>query len=921
MSTCSPGIDRSVTPAAFSAFPITGAEAPRRRSDPDRRTQRRGHASDGSPTAIAPDGAARGGCGGGPPPRSTAPLSANAETAARGEGRCSASCEGPEGGSGLISLRGHLGGGASSCKQQPTQEQAIRQTVVADRCHHVQRWISDSSPPSWAWPRPAASRPPPGPCTPSSPTSRPTSPASSGSWASPSSTAPPAPSPPRARSSCAGPGTSRWSSTRWSPTSPRSATRWPATCASAASARSAAGWCPWCSSGSRREHPKIHVVVVDATTTSLVPQLLADDLDLAVVNLPVNDPELVTEPLFDEDRLVVAPHGHPLAGRGSRAPRPTSATTSCCSSRRARRSATSSTPRRPPWASRCDPRAEVDGLRLIATLAFQGFGAAIIPATAAPPWLEGSWDRVARRRARPPHRSAWPAAAAGCSPPRPGRCARPCSRPCASRPAALDGVHPLAADRQPRRNPPRPRRGRNRGMPPSSPSRPTTPGPSPRELTTLVGREVVLVEIVVGASGAARSPRPTATPSPPPPTTPAGPGSRCSALIASSGADVHDGVAALHGWGTAARALARCSGRVPVLLAATGPVVSGPGPAARPGRPRRDDRGRLRVRERPPHGRDVHRRGPRHRRARRRRRPRPLHRRRRPRSSPTGRRPRRARRHPHLPAVERRRRAARAGSPTTPSTGPRPRPASASPPPRPAATTCATSPAPSSTTASCSSCGPAGRPNLVTALATIGGRTVGIVANQPVAIAGTLDIPASQKGARFVAFCDAFSIPLLTLVDTPGFYPGKDLEWRGMIRHGAQLAFAYARATVPRVAVVLRKAYGGAYIVMDCRTMGSDLYLAWPSAEIAVMGAKGAVEILHRRETARARGSSSRRSTRSASSTPTSPPTGAPSTPSSTRQTPGARWPPPSRCSPPSRSASSGEKARQHAPVGLAPRG
>jgi acetyl-CoA carboxylase carboxyltransferase component len=140
-------------------------------------------------------------------------------------------------------------------------------------------------------------------------------------------------------------------------------------------------------------------------------------------------------------------------------------------------------------------------------------------------------------------------------------------------------------------------------------------------------------------------------------------------------------------------------------------------------------------------------------------------------------------------------------------------------------------------------------PNLVTAFATVGGRPVGVLANQPIAIAGTLDIPASQKGARFVGFCDAFGLPLLTLVDTSGFYPGKDLEWRGMIRHGAQLAFAYARATVPRVAVVLRKAYGGAYIVMDCRTMGSDLYLAWPSAEIAVMGAKGAVEILHRRET------------------------------------------------------------------------
>ena len=199
----------------------------------------------------------------------------------------------------------------------------------------------------------------------------------------------------------------------------------------------------------------------------------------------------------------------------------------------------------------------------------------------------------------------------------------------------------------------------------------------------------------------------------------------------------------------------------------------------------------------------------------------------------------------------------------------------ASPPPPPAATTCATSVRAIVDDGELLELRARWAPNLVTAFATIGGRPVGIVANQPVAIAGTLDIPASQKGARFVAFCDAFNIPLLTLVDTPGFYPGKDLEWRGMIRHGAQLAFAYARATVPRVAVVLRKAYGGAYIVMDCRTMGSDLYLAWPSAEIAVMGAKGAVEILHRRETARASGPRSRRTTRSASSTRTSPPTGA----------------------------------------------
>lgn len=145
--------------------------------------------------------------------------------------------------------------------------------------------------------------------------------------------------------------------------------------------------------------------------------------------------------------------------------------------------------------------------------------------------------------------------------------------------------------------------------------------------------------------------------------------------------------------------------------------------------------------------------------------------------------------------------------------------------------------------------------NLVTALATIAGRPVGVVANQPQSLAGTLDIAAAQKGARFVAWCDAFNLPLLTVVDTSGFYPGKDQEWRGMIRYGAQMAFAYARATVPRVSLTLRKSYGGAYIVMDSKHMGNDTAFAWPSAEIAVMGAKGAVEILHRRadETTRAR--------------------------------------------------------------------
>ena len=139
--------------------------------------------------------------------------------------------------------------------------------------------------------------------------------------------------------------------------------------------------------------------------------------------------------------------------------------------------------------------------------------------------------------------------------------------------------------------------------------------------------------------------------------------------------------------------------------------------------------------------------------------------------------------------------------------------------------------------------------NVVTAFATIDGRPVGVVANQPIVLAGTLDIPASQKAAGFVSLCDAFNLPIITLVDTPGFYPGKDLEWRGMIRHGAQLVFEYGRATVPRICVILRKSYGGAYIVMDSKTMGNDLCLAWPWAELAVMGAGQAAAILQRRAT------------------------------------------------------------------------
>jgi propionyl-CoA carboxylase beta chain len=132
------------------------------------------------------------------------------------------------------------------------------------------------------------------------------------------------------------------------------------------------------------------------------------------------------------------------------------------------------------------------------------------------------------------------------------------------------------------------------------------------------------------------------------------------------------------------------------------------------------------------------------------------------------------------------------------------------------------------------------------------GRTIGVVANQPSAMAGVLDIDASRKGARFVRFCDSFNIPLLVFEDVPGFLPGTDQEWRGIITHGAKLLYAFSEATVPRITVITRKAYGGAYCVMNSKSIGADLVFAWPSAEIAVMGAKGAAEIIFKREIAEA---------------------------------------------------------------------
>jgi propionyl-CoA carboxylase beta chain len=149
--------------------------------------------------------------------------------------------------------------------------------------------------------------------------------------------------------------------------------------------------------------------------------------------------------------------------------------------------------------------------------------------------------------------------------------------------------------------------------------------------------------------------------------------------------------------------------------------------------------------------------------------------------------------------------------------------------------------------------------NIVTGFARLDGRSVGVIANQPKVLAGTLDIDASEKASRFVRFCDAFNIPILTFVDVPGFLPGTTQEYNGIIRHGAKLLYAYAEATVPRMTVILRKAYGGAYLVMNSKHLRADVSFAWPTAEIAVMGADGAVNIVFRKEIEKADDPSARR--------------------------------------------------------------
>jgi len=138
--------------------------------------------------------------------------------------------------------------------------------------------------------------------------------------------------------------------------------------------------------------------------------------------------------------------------------------------------------------------------------------------------------------------------------------------------------------------------------------------------------------------------------------------------------------------------------------------------------------------------------------------------------------------------------------------------------------------------------------NIITALARLGGRPVGIIANQPKVLAGCLDVDAADKACRFIRCCDAFNIPLLTIADVPGYLPGSEQEWRGIIRHGAKLLWCYSEATVPKLTLVTRKDYGGSYLAMCSRDLGADLVLAWPTAEIAVMGASGAANVIFRKE-------------------------------------------------------------------------
>ena len=570
--------------------------------------------------------------------------------------------------------------------------------------------------------------------------------------------------------------------------------------------------------------------MVEASTTSLSLQLLSGHLDLAVVNLPADDVELATEQLFEEDLVLVAPDDHPLAQRDrvtlaqlADYPLLLSAPGTALRDELEVQAARAGV--------RLQPQAELDGVRLAASLAFKGFGAAVLPATAVPAYLTGPWKRLPVR----------------------GLARRSVGL------AYRRRGHADAPGRRSRRH-----RARGRASPGDRPAGPA-PGP-PHTGLTENGRNFRCVRVAIraGTRGCVTA-RVDDIGGRPAVVVEIDPTDRKGALssddgesiaiaahialaermplvgyIASSGADIVEGMAALHGWGLAARAIADCSGIVPVVLAVTGPAVSGPALllgladlvvmtadayAFVSGPTMVTEFTGVRIDSNELGGAHVH---ARHTGA-------ASHRRRRRREAAAS----DGRAAARVPPRARRRSAARAGRRTIRPTGSRPRRA-----------TCSADASTGSYDVRVGDRAIVDDGELARAARSVGaeprhrasrrssGRPVGIVANQPLAIAGTLDIPASQKGARFVGFCDAFNLPIITLVDTPGFYPGKDLEWRGMIRHGAQLAFAYARATVPRICIILRKSYGGAYIVMDSKQMGNDLCLAWPTAELAVMGAE-----------------------------------------------------------------------------------
>jgi acetyl-CoA carboxylase carboxyltransferase component len=595
-----------------------------------------------------------------------------------------------------------------------------------------------------------------------------------------------------------------------------------------------------------RHHPDVRTTIVEGATSSLLLRLANGEIDAAIVHLPIADTTLDVRELFAEELFLVAPTQHVLAKHTSitleeLAEHPIMLAPRGTAQRRIVDRAAAN------HGVALQSLAEIDGVRLMASLVFEGFGAAIVPASAVPGWLQGNFVRIPIEE-MPRRVVGW------VQRPRP----RPNRATLAVRERAIDTVQ-RHAPRQPGITLEigvKPAKGPLYGVSATDINtfdvvvelQHSVPGAASAAVVRFAhGREAVWLtvdgEVHKGALSAAAS-HVIATAA----QTARSKGLPLVTQMESSGADILEGIAALHGWGTAAKALADCSGVVPTISIVTGPAVSGPALliglsdfvvmtddsyAFVSGPTMVAEFTGIEVSTDELGGAGTH---ARHSGA----------------SSVV------------VPDV--------AGAIAwveellefLPSSVDQLAPITETDDADDRLTPEAGALIPELSTGSydvrdvIASIVDDGHymeirarwaGNVITAFANMAGYSIGIVANQPISLAGTLDIPASQKAARFVSFCDAFNIPVLTLVDTPGFYPGKDLEWRGMIRHGAQLVFAYARATVPRICVILRKSYGGAYIVMDSKEMGNDLCLAWPWAELAVMGAGQAAAILQRRAT------------------------------------------------------------------------